>query len=273
MSVLRAAWWSGCNKKNRWRRLQTWKFWNTEHFFVGDLKIIFDDSDDSDDWDDSTQFFMVVGPKTCVMIPGERFCAPPFRFKSVKRPPFFPLENPEKTLASFGRSKVSKSHSRQSFAMTWPTVRASRLQSLEVGWDAFVGGADFELKKKTKCVEPKVCFWNPPNPTWRPSFSKNACFFSKIPSSQCLMYVITNWNSSWVTLIKIDQDENLHLNNNLHYHQSSPQKKSWAPPNAGRHPKRCWPQPGLKTLSNWILTSSLFSSNQRRVAWIDIIDT
>ena len=28
-------------------------------------------------------------------------------------------------------------------------------------------------------------------------------FFSQIPSSQCLMYVSKNWNSSWVTLIKI----------------------------------------------------------------------
>lgn len=98
-------------------------------------------------------------------------------FKCQKATFFFHSKTLKKTLASFGRSKVSKSHSRQIFAMTW----RSGFQASVIGggmrcicwWCRF-----WTQKKKPKCVEPKGLLLEPPPcPTWRPSFSMNACFF------------------------------------------------------------------------------------------------
>lgn len=159
---------------------------------------------------------------------------PFFHSKTLKKP--WPLsEGPRYPNPILGRF----------FAMTWP----SGLQASDIGgrmiricwWCRF-----WTPKKTQNAWSLRFAFGTPPCPTWRPSFFECLVFFSKIPSSQCLTYVITNWNSSWVTLIKIDQDENLHLNNNLHFIKVRHKKKQkkLSPPNAGRHPKRCWPQPG-----------------------------
>ena len=113
---------------------------------------------------------------------------------------FFHSKTLKKTLASFGRSKVSKSHSRQIFCND-VTVRLPGFSHWRSDEMHLLVVQNLNSKKKQNAWSLRFAFG--PIQLGGLVSQRMLVFFSKIPSSQCLMYVITNWNSSWVKLSKI----------------------------------------------------------------------